>query len=67
MPDITATQPVKALALEAIVFRACKPEHRDRYHAECPDCRLVHDHGTVAYYHKNPLRRWWYRRTGRAT
>jgi hypothetical protein len=22
-------------------FRACKPEHRDRYHAECPDCILI--------------------------
>lgn len=22
-------------------FRACKPEHRDRYHDECPDCLLI--------------------------
>ena len=22
-------------------FRACKPEHRDRYHSECPDCLLI--------------------------
>lgn len=22
-------------------FRACKPEHRDSYHADCPDCLLI--------------------------
>ena len=27
-------------------FRACKPEHQDRYHDECPDCLLIETNDT---------------------
>lgn len=26
----------------------------------CPRPRQIEDHGTVSYYHRNPLRRWWW-------
>lgn len=52
MPDVVAPTGAKSVTVEAVVIRADGTRE---------------DLGAVAYYHRNPLRRLYWRLTGRAT
>lgn len=50
MPEITSSAPIQMASLEAVITRADG---------------TVEDLGVIAYYHKNPLRRLWFKLTGK--
>lgn len=62
--------PIKSASVEATVIRCgCTPEQKAapdwhaRHNKVCPRPRYVEDRGVVAYYHRNPFKRVWFRLT----
>lgn len=67
MPTIQVKAPARRATIEAVVTR-CGCGDPDRYHPgkPCPRPQKVEDRGVVSYFHRNPLKRWWWKLTGRA-
>jgi hypothetical protein len=64
MAIITLAQDVKSASCEAVVVRCgCTAEQKQSAHWHgitgriCPNPRRIEDRGTIAYWHRNPLRR----------
>jgi hypothetical protein len=68
MADMNAAGRVKQFSVEAVVIRCACGNPASHLDALCP-VGVVEDHGTVSYYHRNPLMRlryWWLRRRNKA-
>jgi hypothetical protein len=58
--NLLAEQKVKRAELRAVVSRACRCLGDDRP-GECGHPPRIEDHGVIAAYDRNPLRRFWNR------
>lgn len=68
MSNVFTESFVKELTLHASVLKKCVCGQSQYGWCECPSCgrtAVVEDKGIVSYYHKNPLKRLWYKITGR--
>lgn len=67
MALITASQPIRSARIKAVLWPGCSECHAPNPHglSHCHQCGArtppPRDYGTVAFYHRNPLRRlaWW--------
>jgi hypothetical protein len=65
MATVRVNAPVKSAELSGVVVRCgCAPEQKvsvnwHGYHNQvCPNPRAIENRGRLAYYHRNPLKRW---------
>lgn len=58
MPSVTVAASTKEASIQAVVIRCGCGDPASHPDAVCPRPRATEDLGTIAYYHKNPLRRW---------
>ena len=66
MGDISgfATSVANEIKLRAVVLKQCPCGQSQYGWKVCPACgreAVIQDHGVVAYYHKNPVKRWWFK------
>jgi hypothetical protein len=63
---LLARPEVKRASVEAQVIRCGCGNPASHVGAHCPRPRKVENRGVVSYWHRNPLKRWWWSFTGRA-
>ena len=66
MGDVSgfATSLATEIKMRATVLKQCVCGQAQFGWKVCPVCgreAVVQDHGVVAYYHKNPVKRWWFK------